>query len=57
MLWWFLILGVSLAVVVSVVVSLYVRLRKQMAACESMKAESNGLASGTDHKQDLPPEV
>ena len=30
MLWWFVILGVSTAVVVSVAVSLYVRVRRQM---------------------------
>ena len=30
MLWWFLILGVSAAVVVSIAVSLYVRVRRQL---------------------------
>jgi hypothetical protein len=57
MLWWFLILGVSLALVVSVVVSLYMRVRRQMKASAALKAEPGGLADGSGHGEDLPPEL
>jgi len=43
MLWWFLIMGVSVAVVASVVVSLYVRLRRQMKYSAASKVESDSL--------------
>jgi hypothetical protein len=55
MLWWFLILGVSLVLVVSVAVSLYMRLRKQMKDSAALRAESDGPDDGS-HK-DLPPEA
>ncbi|MGA7684822.1 MAG: hypothetical protein WCC32_11820 [Terriglobales bacterium] len=42
MLWWFLILGISLVLVVSVAISLYVRVRNQMKASAALKAESGG---------------
>jgi hypothetical protein len=44
MLWWFLILGVSIAVVVSVAVSIFVRVRRQMKSSPaSQKPELGGL--------------
>lgn len=55
MLWWFLILGVSLVLVVSVAVSLYLRVRGQMKASAALRAESDRPVDGTD--KDLPPEV
>lgn len=57
MLWWFLILGISLVLVVSVVVSLYMRVRKQMKASAALKAEPDGLTDGSGHDGDLPPEL
>lgn len=43
MLWWFLILGVSTAVVVSVAVLLYMQIRRQMKrAAASQKPERDG---------------
>jgi len=51
MLWWFLILGVSTVVVVSVALSLYVRVRRQMKRSAAHRAERNGL----DHSS--PPEA
>ena len=39
MLWWFLILGISMVVVASVAFSIFVRVRKQM---KSAKHESHG---------------
>jgi hypothetical protein len=51
MLWWFLILGLSAAVVVSVALSLYVRVRRQMKLSAAHRAEHDGL----DHS--LPPEA
>jgi hypothetical protein len=46
MLWWFLILGVSAVLVVSVAVSLYMRVRRQMKDAAALKAESDGLEQG-----------
>ena len=43
MLWWFLILGVSIAVVVSVALTIYVRVRRQMKRSAAHKAETDGL--------------
>jgi len=43
MLWWFLILGVSIAVVVSVAVSIFVRIRRQMKSLSAgQKPELGG---------------
>jgi len=44
MLWWFLILGVSTVVVVSVAVSLYVRVRRHMkqSTAHAGESEPNG---------------
>jgi len=42
MLWWFLILGVSSALVVTVAVSLYMQVRRQMKNSAAHKAESDG---------------
>ncbi|MFZ1130203.1 MAG: hypothetical protein WBV31_14735 [Terriglobales bacterium] len=50
MLWWFLILGVSTLVVVSVALTLYMRVRRQMKRSAAPRAELNGL----DH---TPPEA
>jgi len=50
MLWWFLILGVSVAVVVSVALTLYMRVRRQMKRASAHRAELDGL----DHS---PPET
>jgi hypothetical protein len=43
MLWWFLILGVSIVVVVSVALTIYMRVRQQMKRSASHKAEPDGL--------------
>jgi hypothetical protein len=43
MLWWFLILGVSLAVVVSVALTIYMRVRRHMKPSAAHKAESDAL--------------
>ncbi len=43
MLWWFLILGVSAVVVVSVALSLYMRVRRQMKRSAGPTAEPDGL--------------
>jgi hypothetical protein len=43
MLWWFLILGVSTAVVVSVAVTLYMRVRRQMKRSAARRAELDTL--------------
>jgi hypothetical protein len=51
MLWWFLILGVSTVVVVSVALSLYMRVRRQMKRSATYRGESDGL----DHSS--PPEA
>jgi hypothetical protein len=51
MLWWFLILGVSLVLVLSVAASLYMRVRRQMKASAALKAGSDGP------DQDPPPEA
>ncbi|MFY9676573.1 MAG: hypothetical protein WB817_20450 [Terriglobales bacterium] len=56
MLWWFLILGVSLVLVVSVALSLYVRVRKQMKA-SAMRAGTGGPDHHTGNSGELPPEV
>jgi hypothetical protein len=50
MLWWFLILGVSTAVVVSVAFTLYMRVRRQMKRSAAHRVEVDGL----DHS---PPEA
>jgi hypothetical protein len=57
MLWWFLILGVSLVLVVSAVVSLYMRVRRQMSDSAALKADPDGLADDSGHSRDVPPEV
>jgi hypothetical protein len=51
MLWWFLILGVSTAVVVSVALGLYMQVRRQMKRAAAHRAEIGGI----DHSS--PPEV
>jgi hypothetical protein len=51
MIWWFLILGVSTVVVVSVALSLYMRVRRQMKRTAAHRAELDGL----DHRS--PPEA
>jgi hypothetical protein len=51
MLWWFLILGMSTAVVVSVALTLYMRVRRQMKRSAAHRAEIDGL----DHSS--PPEA
>jgi hypothetical protein len=43
MLWWFLILGVSTAVVVSVALTIFMRVRRQMKATAAHKAELEGF--------------
>ncbi|MFZ0361572.1 MAG: hypothetical protein WAL58_14120 [Terriglobales bacterium] len=43
MLWWFLILGVSAVTVVSVAVTLYMRVRRQMTRSAAAKAETDHL--------------
>ena len=43
MLWWFLILGVSAAVVVSVALALYMRVRRQMNRSAAHRAELDGV--------------
>jgi len=48
MLWWFLLLGISTAVVVSVAVSLYMRVRRQMKSAAAHRPGLDGL--------DQPPE-
>ena len=55
MLWWFLILGVSLAVVVSVALSLYMRVRRQMKTSAAHKAESDRPGDAADTNS--PPEA
>jgi hypothetical protein len=53
MLWWFLILGVSTAVVVLVAVSIFVRVRRQMKGSSVGQKPDNG-----DPGEELsPPEV
>ena len=42
MLWWFLILGVSSVLVVSVATLLYMRVRRQMKQSATLKAEADG---------------
>jgi len=43
MLWWFLILGVSIVVVVSVALTVYMRVRRQMKRSAAHKAELDRL--------------
>jgi preprotein translocase subunit YajC len=43
MLWWFLILGVSTAVVVSVALTIFMRVRRQMKRSAAHKAELDHL--------------
>jgi hypothetical protein len=43
MLWWFLILGVSTAVVVSVALTIYVRVRWQMKRAAAHRADLDSL--------------
>jgi hypothetical protein len=43
MLWWFLILAVSTAVVVSVALTIFMRVRRQMKLSAAHKAELDGL--------------
>jgi hypothetical protein len=43
MLWWFLILGFSTALVVSVALLLYLRVRRQMKRSAAHRAEHGGL--------------
>jgi hypothetical protein len=51
MLWWFVILGVSTAVVVSVALTIYMRVRRHMKRAAAHRAELDGL----DHSS--PPEA
>jgi hypothetical protein len=51
MLWWFLILGVSAVVVVSVGLTLYMRVRKQIKRASANRADLDSL------DQPLPPEA
>jgi preprotein translocase subunit YajC len=51
MLWWFLILGVSTAVVVTVALGIYMQVRRQMKRAAAHRAELDGL----DHS--VPPEA
>jgi hypothetical protein len=51
MLWWFLILGISTTVVVSVAIRLYLRVRRQMKDAAAHRTEIDGI----DHSS--PPEV
>jgi hypothetical protein len=44
MLWWFVILGISSGLVVSVAVLLYMRVRQQMKEASALKPESNESA-------------
>jgi preprotein translocase subunit YajC len=53
MLWWFLILGVSTAVVVSVALALYMRVRRQMKRTAAHRAELDSL----DHLDHSSPEA
>jgi hypothetical protein len=57
MLWWFLILGVSAAVVVSVALRLYVRVRRQMKQSAARRAELDGLDPIDNFDQSSPPEA
>ena len=57
MLWWFLILAVSLVLVVSVAVSLYWRVRKQMRSSDALRAELDGPGNDTGSGKDTPPEA
>jgi hypothetical protein len=45
MLWWFFVLGISVAVVVSVALTLYMRVRRQMKRAAAHHAELDGLGS------------
>jgi len=47
MLWWFLILGVSTAAVVSVAISLYLRVRRHMKQSAANPAESDANGQRT----------
>jgi uncharacterized protein YneF (UPF0154 family) len=51
MLWWFFVLGISVAVVVSVALTLYMRVRRQMKRSAAHPPELDGL----DHSP--PPEA
>jgi hypothetical protein len=44
MIWWFLILGVSTLVVVSVAIALYVRLRRHLQAAHAARDGSSSVA-------------
>jgi hypothetical protein len=57
MLWWFLILGVSAGVVVSVALRLYVRVRRQMKQSAARRAELDGLDPIDNFDQSSPPEA
>ena len=50
MLWWFLILGVSTAVVVSIALTIYMTIRRQMKRAAAQKA-------GSDHLDHSSPEA
>jgi hypothetical protein len=52
MLWWFFVLGLSVAVVVSVALTLYMRVRRQMKRSAAHPPELDGL----DHSS-RPPEA
>jgi hypothetical protein len=43
MIWWFLILGVSGAVVISVALTIYVRVRRQVMRSAAQRAETEGV--------------
>jgi hypothetical protein len=47
MIWWFLILGISTAVVISVATTLYMRVRRQMKVAASRGSESESANQST----------
>jgi preprotein translocase subunit YajC len=50
MLWWFLILAVSTVVVVSVALTIYMRVRRQMKRSAAHRAELEGLDHSSPEK-------
>ena len=53
MIWWFLILGVSTLVVVSVAIALYMRLRRHLQAAHAARTGSSSEADGERHAGDI----
>jgi hypothetical protein len=47
MIWWFLILGISTVVVISVATTLYMRVRRQMKVATSRGSESESVDQST----------